>query len=56
MLIFIRTFESFEVPALVGLAGNINVLTTNDLSERAAHRRAQLRRVRRLFDVPASSS
>jgi iron(III) transport system permease protein len=28
MLIFIRTFESFEVPALVGLAGNINVLTT----------------------------
>jgi iron(III) transport system permease protein len=28
MLIFVRTFESFEVPALVGLAGNINVLTT----------------------------
>jgi iron(III) transport system permease protein len=27
-LIFVRTFESFEVPALVGLAGNINVLTT----------------------------
>src|SRR6516164_6835683 len=24
-LIFVRTFESFEVPALVGLAGNINV-------------------------------
>src|SRR5262245_12335368 len=29
MLLFIRTFESFEVPALVGLAGNINVLTTS---------------------------
>ena len=28
LLIFIRAFESFEVPALVGLAGNINVLTT----------------------------
>jgi iron(III) transport system permease protein len=28
MLIFVRAFESFEVPALVGLAGNINVLTT----------------------------
>jgi iron(III) transport system permease protein len=28
LLIFIRTLESFEVPALVGLAGNINVLTT----------------------------
>jgi iron(III) transport system permease protein len=28
LLIFVRTFESFEVPALVGLAGNINVLTT----------------------------
>jgi iron(III) transport system permease protein len=27
-LIFVRSFESFEVPALVGLAGNINVLTT----------------------------
>jgi len=29
LLIFIRAFESFEVPALVGLAGNITVLTTN---------------------------
>ena len=29
LLIFIRAFESFEVPALVGLAGNVNVLTTN---------------------------
>jgi len=28
LLIFVRTFESFEVPALVGLAGNIDVLTT----------------------------
>jgi iron(III) transport system permease protein len=28
LLLFVRTFESFEVPALVGLAGNINVLTT----------------------------
>ncbi len=28
LLIFIKAFESFEVPALVGLAGNINVLTT----------------------------
>ena len=27
-LFFVRAFESFEVPALVGLAGNINVLTT----------------------------
>jgi iron(III) transport system permease protein len=29
LLIFIRAFEGFEVPALVGLAGNINVLTTD---------------------------
>src|SRR4051812_3332626 len=29
LLIGIRAFESFEVPALVGLAGNITVLTTN---------------------------
>jgi len=28
LLFFARAFESFEVPALVGLAGNINVLTT----------------------------
>jgi iron(III) transport system permease protein len=28
LLCFVRAFESFEVPALVGLAGNINVLTT----------------------------
>ena len=29
LLIFIRAFESFEVPALVGLAGNLTVLTTH---------------------------
>jgi len=29
VLIGIRAFESFEVPALVGLAGNVTVLTTN---------------------------
>jgi iron(III) transport system permease protein len=29
LLIFIRAFESFEVPALVGLAGNVSVLTTD---------------------------
>jgi iron(III) transport system permease protein len=29
LLIFIRAFESFEVPALVGLAGNVTVLTMN---------------------------
>jgi iron(III) transport system permease protein len=29
LLIFVRAFEAFEVPALVGLAGNINVLTTD---------------------------
>jgi iron(III) transport system permease protein len=28
LLIFIRAFESFEVPALVGMAGHINVITT----------------------------
>ncbi|MGE3247096.1 MAG: ABC transporter permease [Beijerinckiaceae bacterium] len=28
LLIFVRAIESFEVPALVGLAGNINVITT----------------------------
>ena len=28
LLIFIRAFESFEVPALVGLAGNVTVLAT----------------------------
>ena len=29
LLIFIRSFESFEVPALVGLAGNVSVLATD---------------------------
>jgi iron(III) transport system permease protein len=29
LLIGIRAFESFEVPALVGLSGNVTVLTTN---------------------------
>jgi iron(III) transport system permease protein len=29
LLLFIRAFESFEVPALVGLAGNVTVLTTD---------------------------
>ena len=29
LLAFMRAFESFEVPALVGLAGNITVLTTD---------------------------
>ncbi len=29
LLIFIRTFESFEIPALVGLPGDIRVLTTS---------------------------
>jgi iron(III) transport system permease protein len=29
LLVGIRAFESFEVPALVGLAGNVVVLTTN---------------------------
>jgi iron(III) transport system permease protein len=29
LLDFMRAFESFEVPALIGLAGNITVLTTN---------------------------
>lgn len=29
MLIIIRAFESFEVPALVGIAGNVHVLTTD---------------------------
>ena len=29
LLIVIRAFELFEVPALVGLAGNVTVLTTN---------------------------
>jgi iron(III) transport system permease protein len=28
LLIFIRAFESFEIPALVGLPGDIRVLTT----------------------------
>jgi len=28
LLIFIRAFESFEVPALVGMAGNVSVITT----------------------------
>lgn len=38
LLIFIRAFESFEVPALVGLAGNIDVLTT--MIYQRAHRGA----------------
>jgi len=29
LLVIIRSFESFEVPALVGLAGNVSVLTTD---------------------------
>src|SRR5262245_52059857 len=29
LLIFIRTFESFEIPALVGLPGDLRVLTTS---------------------------
>ena len=29
LLIFIRSFESFEIPALVGLPGDIRVLTTS---------------------------
>ncbi len=29
LLVFVRALESFEVPALVGLAGNISVLTTD---------------------------
>jgi iron(III) transport system permease protein len=29
LLVVIRSFESFEVPALVGLAGNVSVLTTD---------------------------
>ena len=29
LLVVIRSFELFEVPALVGLAGNVTVLTTN---------------------------
>jgi len=28
LLIFVKAVESFEVPALVGLAGNVNVITT----------------------------
>lgn len=33
LLIFIRTFEAFEVPVLVGIPGNVNVLTTAIYSE-----------------------
>ncbi len=29
MLVFIRTVEAFEVPALVGLPGRVHVLTTD---------------------------
>ena len=32
LLIFIRAFESFEIPALVGLPGDIRVLTTSIFS------------------------
>lgn len=28
LLIFVKAFESFEVPALVGMAGHVNVITT----------------------------
>jgi iron(III) transport system permease protein len=28
MLVFVRSFESFEIPALIGLPGNVQVLTT----------------------------
>ena len=31
LLIFVKAFESFEVPALVGLAGNVNVFQGRDL-------------------------
>ena len=53
LLIFIRTFESFEIPALVGLPGDIRVLTTSILSRRAkaAAELWQRRRVLRAVDV-----
>jgi iron(III) transport system permease protein len=37
LLIFVRAIESFEVPALVGLAGNINVITTTIYQSSNAH-------------------
>ena len=52
LLIFIRTFESFEVPALVGLAGNINVLTTTIYQSSRRTGIAELWRGGRLLDLP----
>ena len=49
--VFIRAFESFEVPAMVGLAGNIKVLTTN-IYQSSRARPPNYGECRRLFDVP----
>ena len=51
LLVFIRAFESFEVPALVGLAGNINVLTTNIYQSSRGTGLSEIRRGGRLFGV-----
>ena len=56
LLIVIRAFESFEVPALVGLAGNVNVLTTNIYQSSKRTGSAELRRVRRLCGMLAAAS
>ena len=52
MLIFVRTFESFEVPALVGLAGNINVLTTTIYQSARRTGAPNYGEFGRLFDLP----
>ncbi len=48
LLVGIRAFESFEVPALVGLAGNVTVLTTNIYQSSKNTGSVEFRRVRRL--------
>ena len=54
LLVVIRAFESFEVPALVGLAGNVTVLTTNIYQSSKNTGTPNYGAVRRLFGLPAA--
>ena len=51
LLVFIRAFESFEVPALVGLAGNITVLTTDIYQSSIKEFRSVNRRISGAYSV-----
>ena len=54
LLVFIRAFELFEVPALVGPGRQRLGADHQHLSELEEFQHAELRRVRRLFGLPAA--